>query len=283
MAPAFADANQFNGPRHSFFLLLQNLQLQVIFYLIILVCVAYAPLGKTGSLPLWEPHQSLLLSLDGVWPTVLTSFKAEHASEYVSRNISQCAEPTGSYLRFMSPACPNSWATESFPLFVNLPESWPTVLLSGRHDMPYVVPRYIHTRAILCILRRLGFLQAYCPASPFFVDIQRLQKSGLFLTSRGGFGPRGHPCPSHRLASISINSIDRRSFSRIFPFYGRERHTLNFRLSPRPTTAWGVTFKDWHPYIGLHVLSALWAGVGQQACRRLITLWEAFLSLSFCV
>ena len=217
MAPAFADANQFNGPRHSFFLLLQNLQQQVIFYLIILVCVAYAPLGKTGSLPLWEPHQSLLLSLDGVWPTVLTPFKAEHASEYVSRNISQCAEPTGSYLRFISLACPNFWATESFPLFVNLPESWSTVLLSGRHDMPYVVPRYIHTRAILCILRRLGFLQAYCPASPFFVDTQRLQKPGLFLTSRGGFGPRGHPCPSHRLAPISINFIDRRSFSRFFP------------------------------------------------------------------
>ena len=106
MAPAFADANQFNGPRHSFFLLLQNLQQQVIFYLIILVCVAYAPLGKTGSLPLWEPHQSLLLSLDGVWPTVLTPFKAEHASEYVSRNISQCAEPTGSYLRFIVSSLP---------------------------------------------------------------------------------------------------------------------------------------------------------------------------------
>ena len=135
-------------------------------------------------------------------------------------------------------------------MFVNLPESWSTVLLSGRHDMPYVVPRYIHTRAILCILRRLGFLQAYCPASPFFVDTQRLQKPGLFLTSRGGFGPRGHPCPTHRLAPISINFIDRRSFSSFFPFYGRDCYTLKFRLSPRPTTAWRVTFKDWHLYFG---------------------------------
>ena len=116
--------------------------------------------------------------------------------------------------------------------------------------MPYVVPRYIHTRATLCILRRLGYLQAYCPASPFFVDIQRLQKPGLFLTSRGGFGPRGHPCPLHRLAPISINLIDRRSFIRISPFYGRGSYTLNFRLSLRPNTAWGVTLKDWHPYFG---------------------------------
>ena len=249
MAPAFADANQFNGPRHLLFLLLQKLQLQVFFYLIILVFVAYSPLGKTGSLPLWEPHQSLLLSLDGVWPTVLTSFKAEHASEYVSRNISQCAEPTGSYLRFMSRACPN-WAAESFPLFVNLFENWPTVLLSDRHDMPYVVPRYTHTRALLCILRRLGFSQASCPAFPFLEDKQRLQKSGLFLTRRGGFGPRGHPCPSHRLAFSLINFIDRRNLSKTFPFYGRECQIRNFRLSLRPTTAWGVILKGWHPFLG---------------------------------
>jgi hypothetical protein len=262
MAPAFADANQFNGPRHSFFLLLQNLQLQVFFYLILLVCVANAPLGKIGSFPSWEPHQPRFLSMEGVWPTVLTPFKANNASVYVLRNMDQVAEPKGSNSRLLTPVCPTTRTKEFIILPVNITGSWPRALPPVRADTPYVVRSFSYIRALLCILCRLGFRWAYCPASPPYIDNQSLQKSGLF-TILGGSCPHEYPYSSIKLRlNLSVKHSDGIRFHVLGLSLGGAG-PVNFRL------------KGWPPYsVDTQIILPSGLVFSNSPHRWLITSWD---------